>query len=113
MNLQELYKKEKKDKEDRNKVHHNNGGRGEFYATLHENKYQMVMSTGIPPNFPDKRTVEVHLLDLPDSIDTFYGEQLEVETVGFIRNMDKYDSIDELISAIKKDIEYAKTRMNI
>ena len=60
------------------------------YATLSNIRYKMVMSTGIPPNFPDKRTVEVHLINLPESIEEFYGEELSVETIGFIRKMEKY-----------------------
>ena len=81
------------------------------YATLYGIKYNMVMSTGIPPNFPTKRTVEVHLLDLPSNIISFYDEELIVEIVDFIRIMDKYDTINSLIDAIKKDIEFAKSKL--
>ena len=82
------------------------------YATLYDCRYKMVMSIGIPPHFPNKRTVEVHLIDLPDIIKSFYNEQLIVEPIEFIRKMDKYESIDLLIDAIKKDIEYAKSKMS-
>jgi FAD synthase len=81
------------------------------YATLYDTKYKMVMSTGIPPNFPTKRTVEVHLLDLPPTITTFYNEILTIEITGYIRQMDKYESIELLIAAINKDITYARSKL--
>lgn len=81
------------------------------YAVLYGVKYKMVMSTGIPPHFPTKRTVEVHLLDLPSDIVSFYDETITVEPIAFIRQMDKYESIDTLIKAIKKDIEYARAKL--
>jgi len=82
------------------------------YVTLFGCKYKMVMSTGIPPHFPDMRTVELHLLDLPKDLKSFYGEELDVMIPedGFIRKMEKYETLDLLIDAINKDIEYAKNK---
>jgi len=82
------------------------------YAMLYNTKYKMVMSIGIPPHFPDKRTIEVHILDLPPNITSFYDETITIESMYFIRKMDKYDSIPDLINAIKKDIEYAKLKLS-
>jgi FAD synthase len=81
------------------------------YAILYGVRYKMVMSTGIPPHFPTKRTVEVHLLDLPPEIVSFYDETITVEPTGFIREMDKYETLNDLIVAINKDIEYARAKL--
>jgi len=84
------------------------------YATLYNIKYKMVMSIGIPPHFPDKRTVEVHILDLPSNISSFYDETItiELDSIHFIRKMEKYNSTEELINAIKKDIDYVRLKLS-
>lgn len=75
------------------------------YAKFSDNiKHKMVMSIGINPQFGDK-SVEVHILKEFEK--DFYDEYLEVDVVGFIRKMLKFDSLDGLIKAIHKDIKIA------
>jgi len=65
----------------------------------------MVMSMGLNPTFND-RSVEVHILK--EYTNDFYDETLVVNVVGFIRPMKKFDTLDELIEAIRRDIEVAQ-----
>lgn len=54
--------------------------------------------------------VEIHILDL--IVEDFYGKDLVFTIVGFIREMGKFTTIDELISSINNDIEFAKSKLN-
>jgi len=78
------------------------------YAKLEDDTLQkMVMSIGNNPHYGnEKRSFEVHILKHYDN--DFYGQDLTITICGRIRDMEKYNSVDELIQAINKDIEYAK-----
>jgi riboflavin kinase / FMN adenylyltransferase len=52
------------------------------------------------------RTQEVHIFDFQDDI---YGEVIKVEVLDFIREENKFDSIQELIKQIELDCITAKT----
>lgn len=66
-----------------------------------------VMSIGNRPTVTKKGalTVEVHLLDFHAGI---YGKILSVEPVSFVREQQKFDSLDELKNRIHSDIETAR-----
>ncbi|MBQ7986503.1 MAG: bifunctional riboflavin kinase/FAD synthetase [Clostridia bacterium] len=67
-----------------------------------------VINIGKNPTFEaEKRTVEVHI---PDFSGDLYGENVEVEILEKIRDDIKFDSIDNLIVQINKDIDYVKGR---
>jgi riboflavin kinase len=51
-------------------------------------------------------TVEVHILQ--EFEDDFYGETLSIVIAGKIREMEKYETIEQLIAAIESDIEISK-----
>lgn len=72
-------------------------------------EYSMVMSVGVNPQFGDK-TVEVHILSFFN--EDFYGKTLYIDICKFIRRMYKYPSLNELITAIKKDIIITKHLLN-
>lgn len=62
-----------------------------------------VINVGKNPTFDAvKRTVEVHI---PSESGDLYGENITVEFTGRIRGEIKFNSKDELISQIRKDIE--------
>lgn len=42
----------------------------------------------------------------------FYGEELRVVVLGFIRPERNFGSLDELITAINSDIEFANTELD-
>lgn len=77
-------------------------------GVYHGRMYGMsaVINVGKNPTFDArKRTVEVHILDFSKDI---YGEFAEVEFLEKIRDDIKFDSIENLIMQINKDIDYVK-----
>jgi riboflavin kinase len=69
--------------------------------------HKMVMSIGFNPQFRNlKKTMETHILH--DYGSDFYGSLLKVVITGFIRDMVKFSSLDELMSAIEADITFAR-----
>lgn len=72
--------------------------------------FPMVMSFGWNPVFDNpKRTAEVHIIHQYEN--DFYDETLKVAVCGYIRPELKFSSIDELISAIHRDIEFARQKV--
>ncbi|MDO4908879.1 MAG: bifunctional riboflavin kinase/FAD synthetase [Corynebacterium sp.] len=74
-------------------------------------RYPTAISVGTNPTFGDAvRSVEAHVLgrdaDLYDSIAT-------VEFVDFLRSMEKFDSVDELLSAIRSDVDNALRKLKV
>lgn len=69
--------------------------------------YNMVSSFGTNPHYSNKeRSFEVHILHQFAS--DFYGSELRVAVCGFIRDEQKFNSLDELIAAINNDIDVTK-----
>jgi len=65
------------------------------------------ISVGTNPTFEGvTRTVEAYALDR-DDLD-LYGEHVAVDFVGRIRGMVKFDSIDDLIAEMRRDVERAR-----
>lgn len=82
---------------------------GVYYGYAYKDKIweQCVMSIGYNPHFGDKkRTYEVHILK--EYEEDFYGEILEIDIRGYLRPMEKFNSLEELIGAINSDISQAK-----
>ena len=65
--------------------------------------YKTVLSLGTNPTFETvQETVESYILhEFPKD---FYGETLSLIIVGFMRPMEKYNSLQELIDAISRDV---------
>lgn len=81
------------------------------YAVLvafNEKVYKGMMSIGYRPTITDKKdlTLEVNILDFSEDI---YGKFIEVSMIAFIRNEEKYESLERLIQQLKDDEE--KTRL--
>jgi riboflavin kinase len=67
----------------------------------------MVMSIGWNPYYKnEKRTAEVHLINYPEDQD-FYGQQLSVVVLGYLRPEMDFTGVDDLIAAIHEDIRIA------
>jgi riboflavin kinase/FMN adenylyltransferase len=63
--------------------------------------YKGMLSIGYNPTFEGKtQTIEVNLLDFNEDI---YGDSLTLEFISFIRHEKKFDSLEDLITAIKND----------
>lgn len=71
------------------------------------NVHKMVMSIGWNPHFNnEKRSMETHILH--EFENDFYNSLMKVIILGFIRPMQSYSSLDELIKAIYEDIMTAQ-----
>jgi riboflavin kinase/FMN adenylyltransferase len=74
--------------------------------------YFGIMSIGNRPTFSDgeHKSVEVHLLDV--SAD-FYGFQVEVAPLHFVRENKKFNSVNELKQQLQSDKNVAKNLLNL
>src|SRR3954451_19135770 len=60
-----------------------------------------VASLGVRPTFdPPQELLETHLLDFDDDL---YGRKIEVALHGFIREEQKFDSVDALVAEMRED----------
>ena len=73
---------------------------------------KVVANVGQRPSFEDGTdiTIEVHVMDCLE--DDFYGEEMRVVLLGFIRPEKKFDGIQELISQIKRDCGMASKQLD-
>jgi riboflavin kinase/FMN adenylyltransferase len=76
-------------------------------ATINKKKYLSVTSIGKSPTLKDmlSNNVETHLLNVRAN---FYGKQVKLEFLEFIREVIKFGSANELIKAIEEDIVFAR-----
>ncbi|WP_078427610.1 3,4-dihydroxy-2-butanone-4-phosphate synthase [Alkalihalobacterium alkalinitrilicum] len=74
--------------------------------------YFGVMNTGVKPTLKNNmnKSYEIHILDFNHYI---YGEVLNVEVKFFIREEKKFDSLNQLIQQIDKDIKKVQTKFEL
>ncbi|WGW13257.1 riboflavin kinase [Saxibacter everestensis] len=67
-------------------------------------------SIGRNPTFSDvqERRIEAYIHDLSDDI---YGERIDVWVIERLREMDRFDSVDELVRQTGRDIERSRVRL--
>ena len=82
------------------------------YAFVDDIKYKAVISVSAHPTIErlNKPIVEVHLIDFNDNL---YGKFLYVEFVSLIRDITKFNSLEELSSQIQKDVDLAKKQLKL
>jgi riboflavin kinase len=69
--------------------------------------YMMCCSLGYNPHYGnEKKSLEVHILN--NFEDDFYGDTLRVAICGFIRSERKFDSLEDLKTAIRQDIGHTR-----
>ncbi|XP_076845207.1 riboflavin kinase [Brachyhypopomus gauderio] len=74
--------------------------------------HKMVMSIGWNPYYKNtKKSMETHLIH--KFKEDFYGQMLSVVLVGYIRPERGFSSLDELITAIRSDIEEAQRNLDL
>lgn len=75
-------------------------------ATARETTRIAAIHIGPSPTFGSQRPqVEVHLLGFDDSL---YGEVVEVEFLQRLRDVEHYDSVDQLLSQMRQDVEQTR-----
>jgi len=82
---------------------------GVYFGWANVNKgtvYKAALSIGWNPHFKNvTKTIEVHLLHKFES--DFYGNELRCLCMGYIREEQAFKTLDDLITAIRSDIDYA------
>lgn len=75
------------------------------HATIAGKTYMGALHYGPRPAFRDTRSLEVHIIDgtPPENL-----ESLDLEIIGWIREIADFPSIDALIKCIQEDIEIAR-----
>ncbi|KAM3961237.1 riboflavin kinase isoform 1-T2 [Aphomia sociella] len=69
--------------------------------------YKMVVNIGWCPYYQNKEmSVETHIIHKFE--EDFYGSNLKISIVGYLRGEKNFNSLDELIEAIKLDIANAE-----
>lgn len=82
------------------------------FASFLGQKYPAVSNIGVRPTFCEtQKVMEVHILDRQQF--SLYSRYLEVEFVEKIRDEKKFSSAEELVQAIKVDIEKARGILNL
>lgn len=82
-------------------------------ATCEGQNYYGVMNIGIKPTFEHEKkekSLEAHLFHFNGDL---YGKELKVEFLFFIREEQKFAGVDQLVTQIKKDAEYAMGKFNV
>lgn len=76
-------------------------------ATLNGNRYKGMLNIGKNPTVSDdfRIKIEVHVFDFHENI---YGNEIKIEAVERIRDIEKYNSLEELAKQLKKDEEVAR-----
>lgn len=73
---------------------------------------KMVMSIGWNPYYNNtKKSMETHLMHKFDG--DFYGRELAVVMLGYIRPERNFSSLDELILAIENDMKFAEEKLEL
>lgn len=72
---------------------------------------KMVMSIGWNPFFKNKqKSMEVHIIHKFEA--DFYGKEMKIVILGYIRPEKDFSSMDALIAAIQDDIDQAKQKLD-
>ncbi len=81
-----------------------------LYACIVDGNHKGVLHYGIRPTFDDTPSCEVHIIDedVPLPPDT-----LEIHIIQKIRETMKFDSAEQLIEQMKKDIESARAILDV
>lgn len=78
-----------------------------WFITQSGERYMTAVSVGTNPTFSGRaRTVEAFVLDLDADL---YGQHVAVDFVVRLRGQEKFDSVEDLIEAIGRDTDKART----
>jgi riboflavin kinase/FMN adenylyltransferase len=76
-------------------------------AFVRESSYESCTSIGIRPTFDvePRPTVETFIIDFNEDI---YGQEMRIDLLARLRGEEKFDSVDELVAQMHKDIEQTR-----
>ena len=73
------------------------------WAMIDGKRHKSATSIGIRPTFGlTQRLVEVYVMDFSDDL---YGKTVDVEFIKKVRDQEKFDGLEALITQIKRDVE--------
>lgn len=72
---------------------------------IHNNYYLGVCNVGNRPTVDKNKTVEVTILDFNEDI---YGKDIEIDLIKKIRDIKKFNNLDEVKKQVDKDIEVTR-----
>ena len=73
------------------------------WAMIDGKRHKSATSIGIRPTFGlTQRLVEVYVMDFSDDL---YGKTIDVEFIKKVRDQEKFDGLEALITQIKRDVE--------
>jgi riboflavin kinase/FMN adenylyltransferase len=73
--------------------------------------YQGVVNIGYSPTFDDRKfTVEVHLIDFNENL---YGKHIRINFVKRLRDEQRFETLPELSTQIRKDISEARNILSV
>jgi riboflavin kinase / FMN adenylyltransferase len=77
------------------------------WATVDGVRYPAAVSIGNNPTFDGvpQHQAEAHLLDVDLDL---YGRTIQLDFVDFVRGMEKFDSLDQLVDKIRGDADEAR-----
>ena len=75
--------------------------------------YPGITNIGKNPTFGglDKRCIETHILNFENR--DIYGKKIEVFLMESVRGEKKFDSVQQLIEQVKRDVEVAKNYFHL
>jgi riboflavin kinase/FMN adenylyltransferase len=80
------------------------------YSYIDGVKYQAVINYGARPTFGlDEKLVEAHLIGFDGNL---YGKNVTVYFIDFVREVVKFNSVNELVEQLKKDLITVKEMKN-
>ncbi len=85
---------------------------GVYYGKVNylDKDYKAIVNYGARPTFNlSDKLIEAHLVDFDGNL---YGKQITVEFIGYIRDISKFDSQDQLKEQLKKDLLFIKGENN-
>ncbi len=75
-----------------------------------EKPYKSIINYGARPTFDlDKKLVEAHLIGFDGDL---YGKEIEVQFLGYIRDIKKFESAEKLIEQLEFDVQRTKGENN-
>ncbi|HEY7535143.1 MAG TPA: bifunctional riboflavin kinase/FAD synthetase [Thermodesulfobacteriota bacterium] len=76
------------------------------WAHIDEERYESITNVGVRPTFGEnKLLVETHIIDFKGDL---YGKPIRVEFMDRLRDERRFESIDELVAQISRDVKRTK-----